>query len=195
MKKMSLVLMLGLAGGAFAQAPPAAVAAESTPGQAVGATFHMVEGQFVSAAEAMPDDKYGFAPKQGEFKGVKTFAEQVKHVAAVNYFLGSTILGEKPPVELGNPEFGPENLKTKAEIVKFLKDSYVYANRAVGGITAANGTASMKFPFGQGTTTPLGLATLLSFHSMDHYGQMVVYLRMNGIIPPASRRPAAPAAK
>jgi uncharacterized damage-inducible protein DinB len=142
----------------------------------------------VAAAEAMPEDKYGFAPKDGEFKGVKTFAEQVKHVAAVNYFLGASILGEKPPVEIGNPEVGPENLKAKAEIVKFLKDSFDYAHKAIGSITAANGTKSMKFPFGEGTTTPVGLATILAFHGMDHYGQMAVYLRMNGIIPPASRK-------
>lgn len=189
MRQVSLALLLGLAPALMAQAPAAAKAAPAlTPGMAVDATYQMVEKQFVSAAEAMPEEKYGFAPKDGEFKGVKTFAEQVKHVAAVNYFVGASLLGEKSPVDVGNPEVGPENLKTKAEIVKFLKDSYGYAHKAVGSISAKNATKSMKFPFGEGTTTPLGLATLLAFHGMDHYGQMVVYLRMNGIIPPASRR-------
>lgn len=176
---------------AQAQAPAAAKPAPAAPpsiGMAVDGSFQLMEKQFVGAAEAMPEDKFGFAPKDGEFKGVKTFAEQVKHVAAVNYFLGATILGEKPPVEVGNPEIGPENLKTKAEIVSFLKNSFVYAHKAMGSVTAANATTTVKFPFGEGDTTPLGLITILAFHGMDHYGQMAVYLRMNGIIPPASRK-------
>lgn len=194
MNKTPVLLNLLLAcASAQAQAPAAAAAkpapaSEPTPGKAVDGSFQLVEQQFVGAAEAMPEEKYGFAPKDGEFKGVKTFAEQVKHVAAVNYFLGATILGEKPPVEVGNPEVGPENLKTKGEIVTFLKNSFAYAHKAVGSVSAAKATTSIKFPFGEGNTTPLGLATILAFHGMDHYGQMAVYLRMNGIIPPASRK-------
>jgi len=176
---------------AFAQEPPAkaatAPAVEPTPGKAVDDTYAMVEGQFAPAAEAMPEDKYGFAPKDGEFKGVKTFGEQVKHVATVNYMMGALILGEKSPVDVGNSEAGPENIKTKAEIVKYMKDSFAYARKAIASISAKNGTSLLKHPFGPGNTTRLGLATLLAFHGMDHYGQMVVYLRMNGIVPPASR--------
>lgn len=175
----------------YAQAPatktPAAPAVEATSGKAVDDTYAMVEGQFVPAAEAMPEDKYGFAPKDGEFKGVKTFGEQVKHVATVNYMMGALILGEKSPVDVGNSEAGPENIKTKAEIVKYMKDSFAYSRKAISSINAKNGTASIKHPFGPGNTTRLGLATLMAFHGMDHYGQMVVYLRMNGIVPPASR--------
>src|ERR1700674_1070504 len=82
-----------------------------------------IEHEFVAAADAMPEDKYSFAPANGEFKGVRTFAQQVKHVAAVNYLVGAAILEEKPPVEL-NDEKGPDSVKTKADIVKFLKDSF-----------------------------------------------------------------------
>lgn len=171
-----------------ASKPTAAPAAEPTIGAAVDGTYQWVSGQFIPAADAMPDDKFDFAPTEGEFKGVKTFAQQVKHVAAINYFLGATILGEKPPVEIGNPEMGPDTLKTKAEIMAFLKGSYDYAHKAIQSITPKNGTKAVKNPFGEGMVTPLGLSTLLAFHGMDHYGQMVVYLRMNGIIPPASRK-------
>jgi hypothetical protein len=119
---------------------------------------------------------------------VKTFAQQVKHVAAVNFAFGAMILGEKSQVDMANIEMGPDNLKTKAEIVNYLKDSFAYARKAIQSITAQNGTRSIKNPFGPGPDfTPLGLATLLSFHGMDHYGQMAEYLRMNGIVPPASR--------
>lgn len=142
------------------------------------------EGEFVPAAEAMPEDKYGFAPTTGEFKGVRTFGQQVKHVAAVNYMVAAAILGEKSPVDLGG-ESGPDNIKSKAEIVKFIKDSYVYAHKAVGTITAENATGEVQLPFGK--FTRMGLGMLVTAHSFDHYGQMAVYLRMNGIVPPASR--------
>ncbi len=168
--------------------PAGAPAAEPTIGGAIDGTFQWVPAQFISAAEAMPEDKYDWAPTQGEFKEARTFAQQIKHVAAVNYFVGATILGEKPPVEVGDPEKGPASLKTKAEIMAYLRGSFDYARKAVQSITAKNGTKSLKSPFGQGTTTPLGMATLLAFHGMDHYGQMVIYLRSNGIIPPASRK-------
>ena len=147
----------------------------------------MVEKEFVPAAEAMPEDKYGFAPTNGEFKGVRTFAQQVKHVAAVNYLVSSAALGEKPPVELGG-ENGPDSMTSKADIVKFLKDSYAYAHKAATSINEKNMVSAVKSPFGDGMTTPLSMANVVVWHSFDHYGQVVVYLRMNGIIPPASRQ-------
>ena len=190
MRTTALLLTLGLS--LVAQTPAAKPApkpaAEPTIGAAIDGTYQWVPSQFISAAEAMPEDKYDWAPTQGEFKGVKTFAQQVKHVAAINYFLGATLLGEKCPVEVGNPEMGPDNLKTKAEIVAYLKGSFEYARKAIKSITPQNGTRPVKNPFGEGNLTPLGIATLLAFHGMDHYGQMAVYLRMNGIIPPASRK-------
>lgn len=190
MRTTALLLTLGLSLAAQTPAakPAPKPAAEPTIGSAIDGTYQWVPSQFISAAEAMPEDKYDWAPTQGEFKGVKTFAQQVKHVAAINYFLGAAILGEKSPVEVGNPEMGPDNLKTKAEIMNFLKDSFAYARKAVKSITPQNGTKPVKNPFGEGNLTPLGIATLLAFHGMDHYGQMAVYLRSNGIIPPASRK-------
>jgi DinB superfamily len=145
-----------------------------------------VEKEFVPAAEAMPEDKYSFAPSSGEFKGVRTFAQQVKHVAAVNYLVGAAILEEKPPLDLGS-ENGPDSVKTKADAVKFLKDSFVYVHKAVGTISDANLLTPIKSPFGEGKVTRLGMATLIFGHCFDHYGQIVEYLRMNSIIPPASR--------
>ncbi len=145
-----------------------------------------VESEFVPAAEAMSEDKYSFAPSSGEFQGVRTFAQQARHVAAVNYLVGAAILEEKPPVELGG-ENGPDSVKSKADIVKFLKESFAYAHKAVGTINDGNLLKPIKSPFGEGTTTRLGMATLIVGHCFDHYGQMVEYLRMNGIIPPASR--------
>jgi DinB superfamily len=144
------------------------------------------EHEFVPAAEAMPEDKFGFAPSNGEFKGVRTFAQQIKHVAAVNYELGAAILEEKPPVDIGD-ESGPASLTTKADILKYLKDSFTYVHKAVQTINETNLIGTVKSPFGEARVTRLGLAMSVSAHAFDHYGQMAVYLRMNGIIPPASR--------
>ena len=157
-----------------------------TVGQELQHSALRAEHEFVSAADAMPEDKYSFAPTNGEFKGVRTFAQQVKHVAAVNYILGAAIQGEKPPVDVGG-ESGPDSLKTKAEITSFLKDSVEYLSKSVLTIDDKNLLEPIKSPFGASMTTRLALATIAISHPFDHYGQMVEYLRMNSIVPPASR--------
>jgi uncharacterized damage-inducible protein DinB len=145
-----------------------------------------LEREFVPAAEAMPEDKFGFAPTNGEFKGVRTFAQQIKHVAAVNYELAAAILEEKPPADIGD-ESGPASITTKADTLKYLKESFEYVHKAMATINEKNVTETVKSPFGEGSVSRLGLATMVTSHGFDHYGQMVVYLRMNGIVPPASR--------
>ena len=145
-----------------------------------------VEGEFVSAAEAMPGDKYDYAPTQGEFNGVRTFALQVRHVATTNYMIGAAILGEKPPVDISN-ENGSDSISGKDAIVKYLKDSFAYMHKAEASLNEKNATGLVQSPFGPGKASRLGLATLVVGHCFDHYGQMVEYLRSNGIVPPASR--------
>jgi uncharacterized damage-inducible protein DinB len=154
--------------------------------QVLDRTVANMEHEFVPAAEAMPEDKFGFAPTDGEFKGARTYGEQIKHVAAVNYIFGAAILGEKVPVDVGE-ESGPAALKTKAEIMTYLKDSFTYVHKAIQTINDKNQVELVRSPFGEGKVTRLGLATSVSAHGFDHYGQMAVYLRMNGIVPPASR--------
>ena len=163
------------------QSPPPA----KTPGDALNATLGIVKGEFVSAADAMPEDKYSFAPTAGEFKGVRTFEQQVKHVAAVNYIFGAAILQEKPPVDTGG-ENGPDAIKSKAEIMKFLNDSFAYLQKALASITEKNSLDQVTV-FGEMKMARMGVGAFSISHPMDHYGQMVEYLRMNGIIPPASR--------
>jgi hypothetical protein len=145
------------------------------------------EGLLVAVAEAMPADKYPFAPTDGEFKGVRTFAQQVKHAAATNFILGAAILGEKPPADAGD-ETGPEVVRTKPEIVKYLKDSFAYLHKAAAAIDAGNAVIkSTPISPLQANATRLGLAVEAIAHLAIHYGQMVEYLRMNGVVPPASR--------
>ncbi|MGB9232791.1 MAG: DinB family protein [Terriglobales bacterium] len=187
MKKMlPLAVMLALCGLCVAQSEMKKDEPKTIT-QILDGGIKTIEGEFIPAAEAMPEDKYGFAPTAGEFKGVRTFGQQVKHVAAVNYIIGAAILGEKPPVDVRG-ESGPESVKSKADIVKFAKDSFAYAHKAVASITTENATGEVPSPFGTGKSTRAGLATVFAWHGFDHYGQMVEYLRMNGIIPPASRK-------
>jgi hypothetical protein len=170
----------GFALGQMPSPPPA-----KSPGDALNFDLGIAEHDFVPAAEAMPEDKYSFAPASGEFKGVRTFAEQVKHVSAANYMFGASILGEKPPVDLGG-ENGPDALKSKAEIVKFMNDSFAYLHKALASVTEKNELDQIESPFGV-KISRLSLASFSTAHPFDHYGQMVEYLRMNGIVPPASR--------
>ena len=144
------------------------------------------EHEFVPAAEAMPADKFDFAPTNGEFKGVRTFAQQIKHVAAVNYELGGALLEQKPPADIGD-ESGPASVNDKADVIKYLKESFEYVHKAVATINDSNLTGTVRSPFGEGSVSRLGLVMSVPSHGFDHYGQMVVYLRMNGIVPPASK--------
>jgi hypothetical protein len=186
---ISTATALGQATKSAAAASPQQAQPSSPPtiASTVDLEISNIEKQIVEVAEAMPEDKYNFSPESlnipgSAYKGVRTFALQVKHVAASNYFLWSHLTGDKLPDGLKDGN-GPENVKTKADIIKFLKDSFALGHKAAATLTAENmlqtaeGSKSLR----------LHLATFGVAHAFDHYGQMVEYLRMNGIVPPASR--------
>jgi len=183
--KTGLITLLMLVTVAVAQMPKP-MDERRTVTMILDHTVSNLESEFVPAADAMPEDKYSFAPTGGEFKGVRTYAQQIKHVAAVNYELGAAILEEKPPVEL-NGEAGPASISSKADILKYLKESFEYVHKAIATINETNFTGTVRSPFGEGKVSRMGLASSVAWHGYDHYGQIVVYLRMNGIVPPASR--------
>jgi DinB family protein len=162
------------------QAPPSIVSV-------VDRQVTAVEKLILDVAEAMPEEKYNFSPESlktpgAAYKGVRTFALQLKHIAASNNILWAGLTGDKLPDDYkgGN---GPEAVKTRAEIIKFVKDSYALGHRAAAALTAQN---ILETPEGS-RSTRLHLATFAVAHAYDHYGQLVEYLRMNGIVPPASR--------
>ena len=178
-------------GTAFAQTHPdqrAAVLDAEREKHALEIFLNLVQKAIVSAAEAMPADKYGFAPTDGEFKGVRTFGQQVKHVAAANHILAAAALGEQPPADAGD-EAGPETVRTKAEILDYLKGSFAHLAKAVGAIGEKTEVvkSSPISPLKGAEATRLALTVESLAHAFDHYGQMVEYLRMNGVVPPASR--------
>ena len=150
--------------------------------------LNVIRKEVVSAANAMPADKYNFAPTDGEFKDVRTFGQMVKHLSATNYILSSAALGEAPPADAGD-ELGPEAVRTKAEIIEYLKGSFASLDKAIEAI--GQNTVPVKAtpisPLKDTEATRLALVVESFVHTYDHYGQMVEYLRMNGIVPPASR--------
>jgi uncharacterized damage-inducible protein DinB len=165
---------------AAAPAKPA-IGTPVAPAEVYGKLLSNMESEFVSAAEAMPADKYDFAPPTtlGEFKGVRTFAQQVKHVAEANYFFFGGSNFSQADAKAKSEAI--EKLTSKAEIVKALKESFVQAHTYADSITPENAYITTA------NGTRAGMAAFGMAHFMDHYGQMVVYLRMNGIVPPASR--------
>jgi uncharacterized damage-inducible protein DinB len=198
MQKMKLILILVLwlsSGSTLAQAAQqrvdAAEAASLDPQRerrALQTLSKLAEKVIVSAVDAMPADKFGFAPADGEFKGVRTFGQMVKHLSATNYILAAASLGEEPPADAGD-ELGPETVRTKAEILNYLKGSFAQLDKAVEAIGRKNTSvkSSPISPLKGAEVTRLALVVESLVHAFDHYGQMVEYLRMNGVVPPESR--------
>lgn len=147
-----------------------------------------IEKQVVDLAEAMPADKFDFTPTNLNLKDsrdpVRSFAFQVKHIATANYAFWSPLTGDPMPASIKGPN-GPEELKSKAEIIKFLKDSYALGHKAAATLTAEN--VVEQVPFRQNKAPRLYLATFAVAHGFDHYGQLAIYLRLSGITPPGSR--------
>jgi len=151
------------------------------------------EREVTRLAEAMPADKYNFAPTNGTFQGVRTFAGQVKHIATYAYQLASSDLNETPAVDIGKDDNGPDSLQTKEQILAYLKGAFAMAHRSVAKLTAQNQMEPVKSMYGERTRPRIATMTMYSWHSFDHYGQMVVYARMNGVVP--GQAPAAATAK
>ncbi|HEY3627711.1 MAG TPA: DinB family protein [Terracidiphilus sp.] len=162
--------------------PKPAAGTQITPAATYGKLLGMLEKEFVAAVEAMPEDKFNFAPPDtaGDFKGVRSFSAQVKHVTGSNYyFFGGPSMTQDA---VKAKEDSVEKLTSKADIVQALNDSLKTAHSFIDGITPENAYVTMS-----NGGTRAGMASFGIAHMMDHYGQLVVYLRMNGIVPPASR--------
>src|SRR5216684_5819348 len=198
MQQMKSILMLVLwltSGNILAQVGQQRVDAKETASldaerekHALQVLAKLTEKVIVSAADAMPADKYGFAPTDGEFKGVRTFGQMVKHLSATNHILAAAALGEEAPVDAGD-EVGPESVRTKSEIVNYLNGSFAHLSKAIESIGQTNASANPSpiSPLKKGEVTRSALVVESLMHACDHYGQIVEYLRMNGVVPPASR--------
>ncbi len=159
------------------------------PSKALDVMLTQFETQLVSAAEAMPADKYSFEPTAATFAPgspakygtVRTFSEQLTHLIGANYYFFSKA------TELPTPDAAKaaRTLKTKEEIVPALKASFAYAHEQIAKITPEN--AFLGIDGADGMHTRATLATFAVAHGYDHYGQIIEYLRMNGVVPPGSK--------
>jgi len=177
------------------QPTSAELSRDETLAKAIMRTFEFQEYEVRSAAEAMLEDKWDFRPASGMFKNEKpdygpaemrTFREQVKHVACANFAFAAELDGAKPP--MGCDKDGPSPAHSRAEILTYLRDSFVALKKSLNAITVKNMSDPMSGPYAT-PNTRLGLAGICVWHNADHYGQMVIYLRLNGIVPPGSRNP------
>jgi hypothetical protein len=182
--------VLALLAGPFL-ASPAAFGADAI-GQIYDGQVSSIEREVLALVQAMPADKFDFAPTNGTFTGVRTFALQARHDATMIWRISASVLGEQPPLDTGPGDNGPDTLKTKEQIVEYFKGAVAYAHRSMSSLTQQNMLDRVPSPFGPGMTTRIAAAAFLGLHSYDHYGQMVVYARMNGVVPPASA-PRGPA--
>jgi len=166
---------------------------DETPGSAVMRIFEGQEYEVRSLAEAMPADKWDYRPASGYFKDekpeygppqVRTFAEQVKHVACSNFAFSAELDGIKPPEACHKG--GPSPAKTRVELLNYLRDSFAVLKKSLNAITDENMYDPIDGPYAA-PNTRLGLAEVCIWHAADHYGQMAIYLRENNVVPPTSR--------
>ena len=188
MKPAALLVLSIALPCAFAQAPAAAPPA--TVGAAIDREISLVERSVIGAVEAMPADKFNFSPdslniKGAAFKDVYTFAGLAKHLAAANYFLWGGAGGDKIPASITGVK-GPEGMTERADIIKLLKDSFASGHHAAAALTTENSLDMVPGPGGAKVPRVFGLTFAIA-HCFDEYGQMVEYLRMNGVVPPASQ--------
>jgi uncharacterized damage-inducible protein DinB len=177
---LSLVATAAMSVSCFAQQPPAN---PLSVGEKV--LYSMFSGNAIAGAEKMPEENYSFKP----VPEVRSFGQLVGHIADANNRFCSVVLGDPPPAS------SVEKTKTtKADLVQALKDAVAYCNKAYDGMTDAKGAEIVKF-FGR-DVPKLTMLSLNTAHTDEHYGNMVTYLRIKGIVPPSSEpRQPAPAAK
>jgi hypothetical protein len=185
---MKTPLLLAVCGSALTVLITPVFAQNEIPKTIEGSVAHtldFVEGQFLSIAEAMPESKYSFLPTAGNFADARSFGEQVKHVACSNLAFFNQIEGKTPPAEC--EKGGPSKAATKAELIQYLRDSFDYGNRVLAAMNTQNALTRVDGRYA-GPNTRLGMCVTAVWHITDHYGQLVEYLRMNGIVPPATQR-------
>jgi uncharacterized damage-inducible protein DinB len=137
--------------------------------------YEGVKNILLRSAEKMPEENYGFKPTDA----VRSYGQIIGHVADAQYLFCSIELGEK------NPDLKIEQTKTsKADLIAALKGAFAYCDKAYDGMTDASASQMVKL-FG-GDAPKLGVLTVNNLHTIEHYGNLVTYMRMKNIVPPTS---------
>jgi DNA-binding transcriptional regulator LsrR (DeoR family) len=161
------------------------IAGAGTPAarQIFDAQLSAAERDVMDVVETMPAGKFNFVPATGAFQNARTFGVQARHIAFCLNEVAVALLGERmlPHAD----QEGPKNLTSKDEIIRYLKDAFAHAHKAIGTLTNENLLEQIADPYAENVrTTRLAAAGIFASHTYDHYGQIVEYLRMNGLVPP-----------
>jgi uncharacterized damage-inducible protein DinB len=169
-----------LASPAYAQKAAETVKPAASPSQAVLDQWNDIGRKLVAMAEDFPEDKYDFKPNPAE----RTFAEQLLHASGVNYFFTNVVLAEKPPATENPPR---DQFKSKAEIAAYVKKSFDDGAAAIKKRGDTGMSELIVDPYSHQQTRISDYAYGFVEHSGEHYGQLVVYYRVAGLVPPESR--------
>lgn len=157
--------------------------AAPSPRQIFDRQLSAIEGEVMEVVETMPADRFGFAPVEGAFEHARCFGVQARHIAFCLNEVAAAMLGE--PMIPHSDQEGPRDVRSKEDVVKYLKDAFAHAHAALGTLTKDNLLEPIRYPYVEKRrTTRLNAATIFLSHTWDHYGQMAVYLRMNHLAPP-----------
>ena len=151
-----------------------------SPSQAVLEAWNDVGRKLIAMAEDFPEDKYDFKATPAQ----RSFAENLLHASGVNYFFTNVVRGEKPPTE-ENPK--RELYKTKADVVVFVKKSFADGAEAIKAKGDKGMSQLVVDPYAHQQVRISDFAYGFIEHSGEHYGQLVVYYRLSGLVPPESR--------
>ena len=179
-----VAVLASIAGPALTQQKAQTPAPKPAGGPAEEALvmWNSISRKLIAMAEDFPEAKYDFKPKPE----VRTFAEQLLHVAGTNYVLLSAIKGTQ--IGPGTEDPPRQTYKTKADVVALLKKSVEEGAALIKEMGDAGITTAVKFPYGNRMVSGSFCIMEAAEHAGEHYGQLVVYYRINGIVPPASRQ-------
>lgn len=165
---------------------PYLASAQLSMSAAVERLFNKVEGDILSSAEAMPEQQYRFAPQDlhitgSDFNGVRSFAGQIMHLATDNILIWSAVTGDSIRADIEDVN-GPKSITTKKEVIAYLKSSFAIGRKAIASVNDRNAMDMIEFRWRK--LPRLDLIFYALTHANEHYGQMALYLRMCGIVPP-----------
>ena len=166
-------LMSGTA--ALAEEPATAAAAKNPFIDHTRGIHEALQLIMVTSAELMPEEKYGFKPVES----VRSFGQILGHAASSQYYMCATVRGEKSPA----PKLDA-SAATKAELIAALRAAFAYCDSAWSTMTDASSAESVTFM--NEDSPKLGVLNVNNVHTIEHYGNLIVYLRMNGLVPPTS---------
>lgn len=173
---MIVLFVFLMSGTAVLAGEPAAAAAAKNPfTDHTRGVYEALQKIVITSAELMPEEKYGFKPVES----VRSFGQILGHAAASQYYMCATVRGEKPA-----PPKIDASTATKAELIAALRAAFAYCDSAWAGMTDASGAEIVKFMTDD--SPKLGVLSVNNVHTIEHYGNLIVYLRMNGLVPPTS---------